>query len=132
MANGLELLAPYNEPPKNEAVEKFIAYLKNIKQAVADPNKTGGRGNWSYKLEGDTYQVKLLGQIRYVPKDKLAKLMDDLILAARDEKDTEFRAMIAEYPGSTLPVMEGATEGKGKGKKAVQTGQANGIDRSID
>lgn len=120
MANGLELLAAYNEPPKNEAVETFTKYLKAIKTSLADPTKLGGKGNWSYKRKGGVVQLKLLGQIRFVPEDKVNGLIDALIEAAKDEKDTAFREKIAEYPGSGLPAAEDETNSEDTKKDATK------------
>lgn len=96
MSNGLELLNLYNEPPRNTAVESFVADVTKIKTAIRD-GKVSGKGRSSVKLTGDTYEIKLLGQMLYVPKVKANGLLDDLIKAAKDEDDKKFRAKIEEY-----------------------------------
>ncbi|ASY63597.1 hypothetical protein SJ05684_c21560 [Sinorhizobium sojae CCBAU 05684] len=107
MASGLELLNLYNEPPKNTAVESFIADATKVKTAIRD-GKVSGKGRSPVKLVGDTYEVKLLGQMLYVPKVKVNGLLDDLIKAAKDEDDKKFRAKIEEhYKPDGVPSPEG-------------------------
>ncbi|WP_455918652.1 hypothetical protein [Ensifer canadensis] len=115
MANGLQLLDAYNEPPKkpeNAAVKAFVAYLANIQKAT-NAGKPGGRGNSSYKLVGDTYEVKLLGRSRYVPKGKIAGLVESLIKAAKDENDTAFRAEIEKHHAPAEEPNSGTGVGNG-------------------
>lgn len=128
MANGLELLERYIEQ-KNEAVEAFITDANRIKKAI---EKGTVKGRSPVKLEGDTfYKFTLVGRpMKIDGKDNALQHIGELISAAYDENDTEFRAVIEEAYGS--PVEEEQPKKRGRKPKTVQTGQDNGIDRSID
>lgn len=134
MANGLQLLEAHIEQ-KNDAVEAFVADAEKIRKAI---DKGSVKGRSPVKLENDSfYRFTLLNQpLKVEGKDKALELLSKLIKAAYDEKDTDFRGVIENtYGGSSVAEGQPKRRGrkpKGSDKKAVMTGQDNGIDRSID
>ncbi|RVO54952.1 hypothetical protein [Sinorhizobium meliloti] len=123
-----ELLAQH-KVEKSDALEAFLKDIKSLKTMISAGEAT--ERTRRVRLDGSRYTIDLLGEkLEINGKDEALKVLDDIKSAGRDSADTETQELIEKH--YSKPKRPGRPRGKGKGKKAVVTGNDNGIDRSID
>lgn len=110
MANGVQLFERFIEQ-RNEAVDAFIVDADRIKKAI---EKDRVRGRSPVKLEADTfYKFQLLGHpVKIDGKERALQHLSELVSAAYDENDHDFRAMIEK--AYSVPVIEPKKPGRKK------------------
>ncbi|AWI60359.1 hypothetical protein AB395_00005182 (plasmid) [Sinorhizobium fredii CCBAU 45436] len=102
------------QKPKNAAVEAFNADIKKIETAI-QKDKIAGKGQWLVRLlrGTETYEVKVLGELFYVPKGEMSTLLSNLKKAAEDENDTKFRKKIEKHYAASTEETSGPRVGNG-------------------
>lgn len=98
MSSGMELFKQHIAA-RNVSVDLFTEAAEKIKKSIIQ-GKTGTQGRSLVKLDGTVYRFKLANkEMKIDGKDEALKVLSNLILAAHDESDAEFRVFIQrEYP----------------------------------